>query len=48
MAKLTEDDVLAIRAALANGETGVSLARHYGVNVTAIIKIKQRRTWKHI
>lgn len=45
---LTEADVIAIRAALAAGETCVSLSVRYNVNVTAISKIKLRRTWRHV
>lgn len=44
--KLTEDDVRAIRRA-----TGVpqrALARHYGVDIALIVKIKKWRIWKSV
>lgn len=43
--KLTEREVLEIRA---SSETIVALALRYGVNHTAISKIRQRLTWRHI
>ncbi len=45
LAKLTEAQVLAIRA---SSETNVALAPRYGVNESAIGKIRRRDTWKHI
>lgn len=47
-ARLTEDDVRAVRAAYAGGETQVSLAARYGVNQTTISRIILRVTWPHI
>jgi hypothetical protein len=44
-AKLTADDVLAIRA---SGESGVTLARRYGVTETTISDVRNRKTWRHI
>ena len=44
-AKLTEADVLAIRA---SAETGVHLAKVYGVSTTQISDIRNRRAWKHL
>ena len=45
-AKLTEEDVRAIRA---DDETShADLGRRYGVQHTAIVKIRQGRTWKHV
>jgi hypothetical protein len=44
-AKLTEDDVRAIRSSKA---TGRDLAAHYGVSQVAICFIKNRKTWKHV
>ena len=47
-AKLTEADVVEMREGFARGETGVSLARRYGVSVCVAIKIKHRKLWKHV
>jgi hypothetical protein len=44
-AKLTEAEVLAIRAST---ETGVHLAKAYGVSTTQISDIRNRRVWKHL
>jgi hypothetical protein len=46
MAKLTEADVLAIRAE--NSATAPDLASKYGVSPEAISAIRHRRNWKHI
>ena len=45
---LTEAQVLEIRRRLANNESAYSLAKPYGVSIRNIIKIKHRKTWKHI
>lgn len=47
-AKLTEDDVRAIRQSLSDGATGRSQAQRYGVTETVISYIKKRKTWRHI
>jgi hypothetical protein len=44
-AKLTEGDVLAIRA---SAVPHTVLAAHYGVGETAISNIRNRRSWKHV
>jgi DNA-binding XRE family transcriptional regulator len=44
-AKLTSQDVAAIRSALAAGASQRSLARHYGVANTTIYAIAHGRTW---
>lgn len=44
-AKLTEQDVLDIRAST---DTGKSLALKYGVSPQSITDIRKRRSWKHI
>lgn len=44
-AKLTADDVLAIRASQASD---VELAEQYGVSRSTIIHIRKRKTWKHL
>jgi len=44
-AKLTEDDVRAIRASRLSGP---DLASQYGVKFSAIYKIKDGRSWKHV
>lgn len=43
--KLTVDDVRDIRARLDRGETGVSLAREYGVTTATISAVKNRRSF---
>lgn len=48
MAKLTEMDVLAIRAAYTAGNTITNLARQYGRGESTIHSVIQRRTWRHI
>lgn len=46
-AKLTEQDVIDIRLALASGEYGTSLAKKYGVHVMTISAIRNGRNWSH-
>jgi len=46
--KLTEEDVIAIRARLATGETREAIAADYPVCNANIGAIKQGRTWKHL
>jgi group I intron endonuclease len=46
VAKLTNKDARQIRIALANGESGASLARKYGVCETTIRDIKNRKKYK--
>ena len=49
MAKLTEADVLAIRAAYAAGDvTHRKLGEQYGVHQRAIGNIVNRKSWRHI
>jgi hypothetical protein len=45
-AKLTEEDVRAIRAAV--DQTQRQLAEQYGVNQSAISRIVSRRSWRHL
>ena len=47
-AKLTEKDIPIIRACLAAGETGASIARRYSVSCGAISDIKLGKKWKHV
>jgi hypothetical protein len=47
-AKLTEDQVRAIRARAAAGEMQRSLAREFSVTDTVVSAIVRRRTWKHL
>ncbi len=47
-AKLTDSDVLAIRAAHADGVASSSLAKTYGVVDRTINKIVSHRTWRHV
>jgi hypothetical protein len=48
MAKLTEADVIAIRAAAATGETPASISRRYPVSRASVDLILQRKTWAHV
>jgi hypothetical protein len=47
-ARLTDDDVREIRAALARNETQPAIAKRYGVNQATISSIKLGKTWKHV
>jgi hypothetical protein len=47
-AKLTNADVMDIRARWAEGTTQVALATHYGLKLDQIAKIVHRRAWKHL
>lgn len=47
-AKLSEQDVLKIRKALARGEQGKLIAARYKVTPTAISYIRNRKVWVHI
>jgi hypothetical protein len=47
-AKLTEDDVLAIREKAARGATPSELSRRYGVTGTEIGYIVRRKVWRHL
>ena len=47
-AKITEADVIAIRAARAEGVTGAVLAQRYGIHRTAVYHIAKGDYWKHV
>lgn len=47
-AKLTENDIRAIRARRLSGETMASLARVFGVSTSAIDFICRRVNWRHV
>jgi hypothetical protein len=47
-AKLTEDQVRALRRARAEGTTQVALAEKYGVSSGLVCRILQRQIWTHI
>ena len=47
-AVLTENDVRAIRAASANGATGILIAQQYGVSKSLVGAILRRESWKHV
>lgn len=47
-ARLTEDDVRAIRSRRAAGETTIALGREFGVTTTAISAITLRQLWRHV
>lgn len=46
--RLTEEYVGRIRKGFLAGETQTDLAKKYGVSITAISKVCNRKTWKHI
>ena len=48
LAKLDDDKVIAIKMALSEGQSGVSLAEEYGVTPTQISLIKHGKTWRHV
>lgn len=47
-AKLTPDDVRAIRRRAAQGETQLALGEEFGVTQTTIFKIVHRQRWRHV
>lgn len=47
-AKLDEEAIPVIRERIAKGERYPSIARDYGVSVSAICMIKTQRTWTHV
>lgn len=47
-ARLTEDDVRALRLAYANGETQTSIGRRLGVSQVHISRIISRKSWPHV
>jgi len=46
--KLIEEEAAQIKAGLAKGETGASLARRFGVSVSTISLIKRGVRWQHV
>lgn len=47
-ARFTADQVRALRARLAAGESPTALAREHGVRKFAIEQIRDRQTWRHV
>jgi HNH endonuclease/NUMOD4 motif-containing protein len=47
-AKLTEQDVHAIRARLRSGEAKVSIAEDFGISDATVYDIEKRRRWKRL
>ena len=47
-AKLTEDDVKAIRKRRRSGELLASIARDFDVGRASVGNVVRRRTWKHV
>lgn len=47
-ARITETDVLAIRAARANGVSIKSLAEQYGMHYQHMFRIVHRKRWSHV
>ncbi|WPZ05482.1 HNH endonuclease signature motif containing protein [Pelagerythrobacter marinus] len=48
LSRLTETQVLEIRAKAAAGRSGYSLGKEYGISSTGALKIIRRENWKHI
>ena len=48
LSKLNDDAVRDIRNRLAEGESGFSIAKAYGVNRQAVYRIRDGITWKHV
>lgn len=47
-AKLTEDDIRAIRVRRAAGERGIDLAAEYGISAQNVSNVVAGRTWGHV
>jgi hypothetical protein len=47
-ARLSEQDVMAIRQRVASGETQTSMAKEFAVTTANINRIVLRHTWKHV
>lgn len=47
-ARLTDDEVRAIRARVASGETQAAVGAEHGVSQVSIHNIVKRKTWKHV
>ncbi len=47
-AKLSADDVRAIRGRLAKGETLTALGREFGCSIQNIYRIRERLSWRHV
>ena len=47
-ARLTEDDVRAIKRLIAAGTSNPVIANRYGVSISSIYLIRHNRTWRHV
>lgn len=47
-AKLTEENVIAIRKMLNDGVSSPKIAKHFGVSKMPILAIKNNKTWNHL
>jgi len=47
-AKLTEDDVRAIRRLRAEGVTAIKVAQRFGVTERVVFRIQHRKSWTHL
>lgn len=47
-ARLTENDVISLRKAYADGETCTSIAARYGISKSAAHHAATRHTWRHV
>ena len=48
LSKLIEKDILQIRQRYINGESGIKIAKDYGVSFSLIYKIIKKKLWKHV
>jgi hypothetical protein len=46
--KLTDQNVISIRSALANGTSGIELSKLHAVSPQTISSINTGKTWKHV
>ena len=44
--RLTESDIIAIRAA--TGRTNTAIAKDYGIHMSYVGQIRSRKSWKHV
>lgn len=47
-AKLTDEDVIAIRGLSSRGVPGIEIARRFGISATHVSSIIRRKSWSHV